>query len=110
MLRVALRFIVAWERRPAADSPLAQRVVVAVLKGRRFPAFARTGLGASAHGLRAAARARALYEPLCRLTQRRSRQIDFTSPPSIRKVEPVIQRAPGDTRKAMSSAISSGSP
>jgi hypothetical protein len=37
-------------------------------------------------------------------------QIDFTSPPSMRSVEPVIQRAPGDTRKAISSAISSGSP
>jgi hypothetical protein len=36
---------------PAADSTPAQRVVLAVLKGRRFPAFARTGLGASAHGL-----------------------------------------------------------
>jgi hypothetical protein len=30
--------------------------------------------------------------------------------PSMRSVEPVIQRAPGDTRKAISSAISSGSP
>ena len=38
------------------------------------------------------------------------RQIDFTSPPSMRSVEPVIQRAPGETRKAISSAISSGSP
>jgi hypothetical protein len=37
-------------------------------------------------------------------------QIDFTSPPSMRSVEPVIQRAPGDTRKAISSATSSGSP
>jgi hypothetical protein len=37
-------------------------------------------------------------------------QMDFTSPPSMRSVEPVIQRAPGDTRKAISSAISSGSP
>jgi hypothetical protein len=39
-----------------------------------------------------------------------ARQTDLTSPPSIRKVEPVIHRAPGDTKKAMSSAISSGSP
>ena len=37
-------------------------------------------------------------------------QIDLISPPSIRSVQPVIQRAPGDTRKAISSAISSGSP
>jgi hypothetical protein len=37
-------------------------------------------------------------------------QIDLTSPPSMRSVEPVIQRAPGDTRNAISSAISSGSP
>src|SRR6516164_9040912 len=37
-------------------------------------------------------------------------QIDFTSPPSMRRAEPVIQRAPADTRKAISSAISSGSP
>jgi hypothetical protein len=37
-------------------------------------------------------------------------QTDLTSPPSIRSVEPVIQRAPGDTKKAISSAISSGSP
>ena len=29
---------------------------------------------------------------------------------SMRSVEPVIHRAPGDTRKAISSAISSGSP
>ncbi|MGY4381992.1 hypothetical protein ACVWZ3_009631 [Bradyrhizobium sp. i1.3.6] len=36
--------------------------------------------------------------------------IDFTSPPSIRNAEPVIQRAPGDTRNAINSAISSGSP
>jgi hypothetical protein len=28
--------------------------------------------------------------------------MDFTSPPSMRSVEPVIQRAPGDTRKAIS--------
>ena len=27
-------------------------------------------------------------------------QIDLTSPPSMRSVEPVIQRAPGDTRNA----------
>jgi hypothetical protein len=38
------------------------------------------------------------------------RQIDFTSPPSMRSVEPVIQRAPVETRKAIRSAISSGSP
>src|SRR5580658_3380617 len=37
-------------------------------------------------------------------------QIDLTSPPSIRSVDPVIQRAPGETRNAISSAISSGSP
>lgn len=37
-------------------------------------------------------------------------QTDFTSPPSMRSVEPVIQRAAGETRKAISSAISSGSP
>ena len=37
-------------------------------------------------------------------------QIDFTSPPSMRSVAPVIQRAPDDTRKAINSAISSGSP
>ena len=37
-------------------------------------------------------------------------QTDFTSRPSMRSVEPVIQRAPGDTRKAISSAISSGAP
>ncbi len=43
-------------------------------------------------------------------SRRRPHQIDFTSPPSMRSVEPVIQRAPGDTRKAISSAISSGSP
>ena len=37
-------------------------------------------------------------------------QIDLTSPPSMRSVEPVIRRASGDTRNAISSAISSGSP
>ena len=37
-------------------------------------------------------------------------QIDFTSPPSIRSVEPVIHRALVETRKAIKSAISSGSP
>jgi len=37
-------------------------------------------------------------------------QIAFTSPPSIRSADPVIHLAPGDTRKAISSAISSGSP
>jgi hypothetical protein len=37
-------------------------------------------------------------------------QIDLTSPPSIRSTEPVIHRAPGETRNAISSAISSGSP
>jgi len=37
-------------------------------------------------------------------------QIDLTSPPSIRSVDPVIHRAPGDTRNAISSAISSGFP
>jgi hypothetical protein len=37
-------------------------------------------------------------------------QIDLTSPPSILSVDPVIHRAPGDTRNAISSAISSGSP
>ena len=36
--------------------------------------------------------------------------MDLTSPPSIRSAAPVIQRAPGETRKAMSSAISSGWP
>jgi AraC-like DNA-binding protein len=35
---------------------------------------------------------------------------DFTSPPSIRTPESVSHRAPGETRKAMSSAISSGVP
>jgi len=30
-------------------------------------------------------------------------QIDLTSPASIRSVDPVIQRAPGDTRNAISS-------
>jgi hypothetical protein len=43
-------------------------------------------------------------------TDRAEVQIDLTSPPSIRIVEPVIQRAPGETRNAISSAISSGSP
>jgi hypothetical protein len=37
-------------------------------------------------------------------------QIDRTSPPSIRSCVPVIQRAAGETRKAIRSAISSGSP
>jgi uncharacterized protein VirK/YbjX len=37
-------------------------------------------------------------------------QIDLTSPPSIRSVEPVIHRAAGDTRNAISLAISSGAP
>jgi AraC-like DNA-binding protein len=36
--------------------------------------------------------------------------MDFTSPPSIRTAEPVSHLAPGDTRNAMSSAISSGVP
>ena len=36
--------------------------------------------------------------------------IDLTSPPSIRSAAPVIQRAAGETRKAMSSASSSGVP
>jgi hypothetical protein len=34
----------------------------------------------------------------------------LTSPPSIRNTEPVIHRAPGDTKNAINSAISSGSP
>jgi hypothetical protein len=33
----------------------------------------------------------------------RADQIDLTSPASIRSVDPVIQRAPGDTRNAISS-------
>ncbi|VWM19842.1 hypothetical protein BLA6992_07189 [Burkholderia lata] len=37
-------------------------------------------------------------------------QTDFTSPPSIRSAEPVIQCAAGDTTNAISSAISSGVP
>jgi hypothetical protein len=37
-------------------------------------------------------------------------QTDLTSPPSIRSVDPVIQRAPGDIKNAISSAISFGSP
>ena len=36
--------------------------------------------------------------------------IDLISPPSIRKADPVIQRAPGETRNVINSAISSGSP
>jgi AraC-like DNA-binding protein len=36
--------------------------------------------------------------------------MDFTSPPSIRTAEPVSHLAPGDTRNAISSAISSGVP
>jgi hypothetical protein len=36
-------------------------------------------------------------------------QIDFISPPSTRSAEPDIQRAPGDTKNAISSSISSGS-
>jgi hypothetical protein len=37
-------------------------------------------------------------------------QIDLTSPPSMRRLDPVIQRAAGDTRNAIKSAISSGWP
>ena len=74
-----------------------ERRVPRVGQGLRDPANDRLGVP------HAEPRALAANEPLrC--------QMDFTSPPSMRSVEPVIQRAPGDTRKAISSAISSGSP
>jgi hypothetical protein len=37
-------------------------------------------------------------------------QLAFTSPPSMRNAEPVIHLAAGDTKNAINSAISSGSP